>query len=88
VCARVRGLWQEWIEALGRNSMQIEDVLQREATSWLFQKDWKRVWREHGYSDKWLLEDVENDTESKGAKYNKSEHAESDNNREWKGTPE
>jgi hypothetical protein len=54
MCARAEGLWQEWIEALECNSMQIEDVLQEEGTSWLLGQDWRSLWLEQGYPS-WCL---------------------------------
>jgi hypothetical protein len=53
--ARLEGLWQKWIEALECNSMQIEDVLQEEGTSWLLGQDWRSVWIEQGYPS-WCLD--------------------------------
>jgi hypothetical protein len=47
--AHAKGFWGEWIEALERNSMQIEDDLQEEGNSWLLGQDWRSVWIEHGY---------------------------------------
>ncbi|EAT77582.1 hypothetical protein SNOG_15039 [Parastagonospora nodorum SN15] len=47
--ARVKWHWAAWCEALERNNLRIEDVLEKEANTWLLDDNWKVVWRDRLY---------------------------------------